>query len=275
MKTRKSNNQSNNQTDNKPSNTWPKEAYITLPALVGHPLLFLEDSPEVNVELVLAEPELHVGKEKGGLKLTVTPALANAPGEVLVTKDTPTRFKIYRFRPEHLQLINLLGAGLTIPKTGEGLARQAVEALSSVLTVHSDLEGANRAASVQADCRPHAHILPYREGISLEFLVKPIETGSSSFTPGKGSRSVLAVIDGKTVQAVRDPAEEKKRLAGIVAGRGRQVCPDPQRHRLRSGRPPAGYRQAATLRSAGGQLWFVAPGGRAARLGFVADRGSR
>lgn len=195
-----------------------------LPVLVGHPLLFLENSPEVNVELVLANPELHIRQEKDGLKLSVTPALANPSGIIMVQKDTPTRFKVIRFTPEHLQLINLLGQGMTIPKDGEELARQAVEALTPIITVHSDLAGANQAAIVSADCRPHAHILPYRDGISLEFLVKPIDDGSSSFRPGKGSKSVMAVIDGKSVQAVRDQSEEKKRLAGII-----DACPTLQR----------------------------------------------
>ncbi len=195
-----------------------------LPALVGHPLLFLEKSPEINVELVLAEPELHIRQDKKGLKLSVTPSLARVSGGLMVQKDTPTRFKVIRFTPEHLQLISLLGQGMTIPKDGEELARQAVEALTPLITVHSDLEGANRAAVIPADSRPHAHILPFRDGISVEFLVKPIADGSSSFRPGKGSKSVMAVIDGKSVQAVRDQSEERERLAGII-----DACPTLQR----------------------------------------------
>jgi len=193
---------------------------LALPALVGHPLVFLADSPDVSVELVAAEPELHIKEGKGGLKLSVNPAVAGDVGAVLVLRDTPTRFKIIRFRPEHRQLIELLGKGTTIPKAAEKQVRQAVESLSGVIAVHSDLEGADRATAVAADCRPHAHILPYREGICLEFLVKPVSDGGSSFTPGKGSRSVMVVTAGKAVQAVRDLAEEKRRLAAIV-----EACP--------------------------------------------------
>ncbi|MFT5702120.1 MAG: hypothetical protein ACI8ZB_005028 [Desulforhopalus sp.] len=190
---------------------------LALPALVGHPQLFLEESPEVNVELVLAEPELHIKKQKGGLKLIVTPSFSDESASVFVEKDTPTRYKIIRFTAEHRQLINLLGKGMTIPKSGEDLARQAVEAISPLITVHSDLEGGtNRAKSLQADCRPHAHILPYRDGVSLEFLVKPIAAGHSSFTPGKGSKTMMAVADGKSVQTVRDLTEEKQLLARVI-----------------------------------------------------------
>ncbi len=194
---------------------------LALPALVGHPLLFLESAGEVNVELVPTEPELHFREEKGELQLTVVPSsCADETGNLLVVKDTPTRFKIVRFTAEHKHVINLVGKGLTIPKSGEKLARQVVDKLSTFIAVHSDLDGASWATAVAADSRPHAHILPCRDGISLEFLVKPIATGNSSFRPGKGSKSVTAVMDGKTVQAVRDPAEEKHRLARIL-----EACP--------------------------------------------------
>ncbi|MFH0785741.1 MAG: DEAD/DEAH box helicase [Pseudomonadota bacterium] len=191
-----------------------------LPALVGHSLLFLEESPGVNVELVTAEPELHFREEKGELLLTVTPSFTDETGNLLVVKDTPTRFKIIRYTAEHKHVINLLGTGMTIPKAGETLARQVVDKLSTFIAVHSDLDGTNSATAVAADSRPHAHILPLRDGISLEFLVKPISTGNSSFRPGKGSKNVTAVTDGKAVQAVRDPAEEKQRLVGII-----KACP--------------------------------------------------
>jgi SNF2 family DNA or RNA helicase len=139
---------------------------------------------------------------------------------LLVVRDTPTRFKIIRFTPEQQRVIKLLGQGVTIPKAGEKLARQVVDSLSGVITVHSDLETAGRATAVAADSRPHAHILPYKDGISLEFLVKPVSTGGSSFTPGKGSKSVTAMAEGKTVQTVRDLADEKQRLAAIT-----RACP--------------------------------------------------
>ncbi len=191
-----------------------------LTALVGHPLLFLEESPGVNVELITAEPELHFREEKGALLLTVTPSYTDETENILVVKDTPTRFRIIRYTAEHKHVINLLGTGMTIPKAGETLARQVVDKLSSLIAVHSDLDGANWTTAVAADSRPHAHILPLRDGVSLEFLVKPISTGNSSFRPGKGSKNVTAVTDGKAIQAVRDPAEEKQRLAGII-----KACP--------------------------------------------------
>ncbi len=148
----------------KDSNVLDKD--LALPALVGHPLLFLENAREVNVELVCAEPELHFREEKGELQLTIVPSsCSDATGNLLVVKDTPTRFKIVRFTPEHKHVINLVGTGMTIPKSGEKLARQVVDKLSTFMAIHSDLDGTSWATAIAADSRPHAHILPCREGL--------------------------------------------------------------------------------------------------------------
>ena len=184
---------------------------IALPALVGHPLLFLESSPEVRAELVPAEPEMQLIKEKGRLKLAVFPI--RTCDEVMVVKDTPTRFKLIRFSGKQNAIIDLLGEELTIPKTGEKLAREVVDSLSSIITVHSDLTagGDTKSKTVKADCTPHAHIIPHQEGICLEFRVNPCGADGSSFRPGKGGKSVLTEIKGEKIQAVRDFAGEKKR----------------------------------------------------------------
>lgn len=189
---------------------------IALPALVGHPLLFLESSPEVRAELVQAEPEMQLIKEKGRLKLAVFPARTS--DEVMVVKDTPTRFKLIRFSSEQNEIIDLLGKELSIPKSGEKLARKVADSLSSIITVHSDLttEGDTKSKTMKADCTPHAHITPYQEGICLEFLVKPCGSDGSSFSPGKGGKSVLTEIKGEKIQAVRDFEKEKKQLNKIL-----------------------------------------------------------
>ncbi|MEA2116644.1 MAG: DEAD/DEAH box helicase, partial [Thermodesulfobacteriota bacterium] len=83
-------------------------------------------------------------------------------------------------------------------------------------TVHSDLATAGKTKSVQADSRPHAHLLPYKDGVQLEFLVKPFAAGGSSFRPGKGGKNVLTEMEGRKVQAVRNFAREKKQQHKII-----------------------------------------------------------
>ncbi|WPD21331.1 MAG: DEAD/DEAH box helicase [Candidatus Electrothrix scaldis] len=192
-----------------------------LPALVGHPLLFLEDKPDIQVELVLSEPKLEINEEKGKLRLALSPPPPSAQDETTkLIKDTPTRFKLYRFTEQHREIGKYLGKGMSIPKSGAKKAQQVVESLSSMVTVLSDLDGATEAETREADSRPHAHILPCHDGVQVEFLVKPCGDEGSSFRAGRGSKNVLTEIDGKKIQTVRDFAEEKKQLNDIIS-----ACP--------------------------------------------------
>ncbi|MFO7760077.1 MAG: DEAD/DEAH box helicase [Thermodesulfobacteriota bacterium] len=189
---------------------------MALPALVDHPLLFLEDSPDVRVELVMAEPELRLRKEKNKLKLSVFPEKNEMADQVVVIRDTPSRFKVIRFGRKHREIIERIGSGITVPQTGEKLVKQVVDSLSSLVTVQSDLASEQKAESIEADSRPHAHLIPYRDGISLEFLVKPCGAGGSSFRPGRGGKSVLTEIDGSRIQAERNFRKEKEMLDKVI-----------------------------------------------------------
>lgn len=183
---------------------------IALLALIGHPLLFLASAPGVQVEFVLAEPEMQLIKDKGRLKLTVFPARIS--DELMVVKDTPTRFKLIRCSEKHKAIIDLLAEGLTLPQSAEKMVGAVVNSLSSIITIHSDLsaDGKTESKTVQADCTPHAHIIPHQAGICLEFLVKPCGAEGSSFRPGKGGKTVLTEIQGEKIQVVRDFSKEKK-----------------------------------------------------------------
>lgn len=185
-----------------------------LPALVGHPLLFLERSPDVHIELILAEPEVRLVKEKGKLKLSVFPS--RATDEVQVVKDTPTRFKVVRFSAHQSRIIEVLQKELTIPKSGEQLARQVVDSLSSLVTVHSDIATNAKTKIIKANSTPHAHITPHHEGICLEFLVKPCGTDGSSFRPGKGGKNVLTERKGERIQAVRNFTLENRKHGKVI-----------------------------------------------------------
>ncbi len=203
------------------SNEHEIELEKALPALVGHPLLFLENSPDVQVDLVMAEPALEFNEDKGKLRLTLSPPPPSAgEDKIKVIKDTPTRFQLYRFTDKHQEIGQFLGKGMSIPKSGAKKARKVVESLSSVVTVLSDLDGTTAAETREADSRPHAHIIPCHDGVQVEFLVKPCGAAGSSFRAGRGSKNVLTEIEGKKIQTVRDFDQEKQQQSDIIT-----ACP--------------------------------------------------
>jgi len=62
-----------------------------LPAFVGHPLLFLEDSLGSQVELIQGEPEIRLRGQKKNICVTMTPMPITNSGKVCIIKETPTR----------------------------------------------------------------------------------------------------------------------------------------------------------------------------------------
>ncbi|TPQ24447.1 DEAD/DEAH box helicase [Methylomonas koyamae] len=192
-------------------------------ALIGHPLLFWADTPDAKVEVLKGDAELRVKKLDGGGKIKIT--LEPQPGyeqKFHVGKETPTRLRVIEFSAEHHKIHGVLGPnGLEAPASAQERVLQALTAISGVLTVHSDIGGSSaNAEQVAADSTPRVHLLPLGEGLRVAVLIRPLADGGAYYRPGHGGESVLAELDGRPVQAVRDLALEKRRAADLL-----QACP--------------------------------------------------
>jgi SNF2 family DNA or RNA helicase len=180
--------------------------------LIGHPLVFWEDSPSTRVEIVAGEPELRVSKQKSGqLILSLLPDLSDRQ-EVLIFKETPTRLKVIEVKPDHRSIADIIGKNnrLEVPDKGREKVLAAINSLSGMVTIHSDIGGGKAARAVAADSQTRIHLLPAGEGLKVTFLTRPFPNGGPYFQPGKGGETVIAEIDGERVQTTRDLALEKK-----------------------------------------------------------------
>ncbi len=188
-----------------------------LPALVGHPLLFWEDAPEVRIELIRGEPELLVTQKRGHLRIEFYPHLPRDT-TVMVAKETPTRLKVIEITRSHQEVLDLIGNGLKVPLAARDQVIEAISALSGTVTVQSSIGGGvENLEEVAADARPHVHLLPSGEGLTIALLVKPFTTGGPYYRPGAGGERVIAEVDGKRLQAKRDLELEQRLAAEIVA----------------------------------------------------------
>jgi superfamily II DNA or RNA helicase/tetratricopeptide (TPR) repeat protein len=186
--------------------------------LVGHPLVFWDDSAGTRVEIVAGEPELRVSKQKSGkLILSLSPDLSDRE-EVLVLKETPTRLKVVEVKPQHRRIADIIGKTnrLEVPNTAREKVLAAINAVSGMVTVHSDIGGGVAAKEVEADSQPRIHLLPAGEGLKVSILTRPFATGGPYFRPGKGGETVIAEIDGERVQTKRDLAVEKTRAQTAI-----------------------------------------------------------
>jgi hypothetical protein len=180
-------------------------------ALVGHPLLFWVDAPGTRLELLPGEPELLIKARGGNVTITMQPPVSEFAEEVCVTRETPTRLRVVRITPEHRRIGAIVGTGLVVPLHAEKQVLKAISAISSIVTVQSDIGGsAADIDQVEADPRLHVHLLPYQQGLKMQILVRPLPGAGAYYPPGSGAESVIADVGGARVEARRNLNAERE-----------------------------------------------------------------
>ncbi|GAW66041.1 helicase SNF2 [Geoanaerobacter pelophilus] len=188
---------------------------LALPLMVGHPQLYLDPAGTVHLELVRGEPEIQLTTEGDALTLQITPQFA-PDQKTHLQKETPTRLKVYQVKEEYRRIAAIVGGGLKLPAKAKKQALEAIHSLSALVTVHSDIDDAS-TEQIASDSTPCFHLLPYQAGLRLELLVCPLSEGGPCFRPGAGGETLMAVLEGKKVQAKRDLQFEVSRAAEAVA----------------------------------------------------------
>ena len=182
-----------------------------VPALIGHPLLFWMESPGTRVELLPGEPELSIKADPVNVTITMRPQVLDDTDDVCVTRETPTRLRVVKISEEHRRIGAIIGAGLVVPLHAEKQVLKAISAISSIVTVQSDIGGsAGDIAQVEADSRLHVHLLPYQHGLKMQILVRPLPGAGAYYAPGSGHESVIADVNGARVEARRNLNAERE-----------------------------------------------------------------
>jgi SNF2 family DNA or RNA helicase len=187
-------------------------------ALAGHPLLFWMDAPGTRIELLPGEPQLMVRAGGGKVTISLNPPMREQQGEVVVTKETPTRLRIVRIKEEHKRIGAIVGEGLEVPLEAEKRVLQAISAISSIVTVQSDIGGSPAdIEQVAADMRLHLHLLPYQQGLRVRVLVRPLPDAGPYLQPGDGAESIIADVNGVRTEAKRNLNAEREAERQLLA----------------------------------------------------------
>jgi superfamily II DNA or RNA helicase len=191
-----------------------------LPCLIGHPLVFWMEPAGVRVEIVRGEVELEIKKtDANTLTLRLQPPIGDE--SMVVIKETPTRLRVIDISAEHIQIANILGESLRVPVRAKEQVLAAIRAISSLITIQSDLDVLpSNVEQVQADTRLHVHLMPAGEGLRVTLLMRPFATEGPYYAPGAGAESVIAEIAGQPMQARRQLAQEVSAAQALVA-----ACP--------------------------------------------------
>ncbi|MCB2181854.1 MAG: DEAD/DEAH box helicase [Desulfobulbaceae bacterium] len=187
----------------------------TLPALVGHPHLFLAEAPSVPVEFTRGEPELRAIQTNDKVTLKFSPPLSDE--KTFAVRETPTRFKIIQISGKHRKINSIIGDdGLTIPLSAKKQVLHTLGNLSSSLTIQSDIGGTPTDIEETTACdKIIIQLLPVGSGFRISLLVRPFCHGGPYLYPGQGSATVIAEIKGKRLQIQRHLEAEKENCARI------------------------------------------------------------
>lgn len=189
--------------------------------LVGHPLIFLGSDRTTPVELVRQEPRLIVQKDQSDKRLTLRfdhQPPKNASFQIV--KDGPHRLTLLMFSDRQRQLQEIIGSQLEIPEAALDRVLGVVQPLASLMPVHSEVGGVDAAETVDADSRPHIHLLPFQDGVRAELHVRPFGEAGPFARPGNGGETVFADIGGKQTAAKRNFKDETKQRDAVV-----KACP--------------------------------------------------
>lgn len=194
-------------------------------AMIGHPYLFLAQSPATPVEFIAGEPELLI--EEKGPNLLIRFAQPITADNYSIFHETPTRIKIISINDKHREIARQIGKdGLVVPVSASEHVLKLIGNSSSFMTVHSAIAGdrsADRDSNiefVEADSTIYMHLLPYGSGFRLEMFVKPFPAGTHYLKPGQGVENIMTEVQGKRLQTKRNLALEEEKARDVE-----ELCP--------------------------------------------------
>jgi len=202
----------------------------TLPAMVGHPLLFLEESPDISVEFVKGEPELIVEKFEDELHVRLLKDFSEEG--ISVIRETSTRFKIIEVTKKYKDINRIISRnGLRVPASHSKEVMAAVGNLSSFMTVHSAIAVDTKTINtlngktdmikgVAASPQIYIQLIPLGEGFKLTMFVKPFGLKGPYLKPSQGAENVMAEVNGQRLQTKRDLKREEEKAREIE-----EACP--------------------------------------------------
>jgi superfamily II DNA or RNA helicase len=191
-------------------------------AMAGHPHVFWKDSGAA-LELAAAQPELRIQKKakEGQVHIEFWPDF-HEDQKVALIPEGLTRLRVIELKPEHHDLAAWIGKGFEAPLAARERVLASLSRVSPLVTIHSDIGGAEQAAaqSVEADPRPRLQLIPEGEGLRIALLVRPFGEQGSYYPPGTGGAGLIAEIGGQRLQTQRDLKQERRQAAEVL-----ELCP--------------------------------------------------
>ena len=193
----------------------------TLPALIGHPLVFHARNRHINLELVKGELELQVEKVADGYHLSL--AKHSSEPCIFLEQETSNRYRVIDFTDDYVAISQIISArGMFAPFVAKDKIVEIICNAKSNINISSDIDDDN-IPEVAGDVTCWVHLLPINDGIKLNIWIRPFGDKGGCYLAAHGQKNVIATItteDGKKVKqkALRDFVQEKASVQSLLDG---------------------------------------------------------
>jgi len=208
---------------------------VAVMALIGHPSVILDDTPDTIVDVIEGTPQMEVLRQQDQFVMHITPALhpevaqseeyryymdeaqrkeAEALRYITVIQDSPQRVRVIRFTPAQRRAAQLVSGRFAVPAGAQDELQTALRALAGHFDIHSDHAAAAREEAAQTQLR--AELSPIGDGLMLRLVTAPLGTDGPRLMPGQGRERVMAAIKGESVGTQRDLVAEQVNLDAVI-----------------------------------------------------------
>lgn len=190
-------------------------------AMIGHPLVFRDNSELIKLEIVQDEPQLRV-KDDGQTMAVIFSPFPRDNQNVIIRFCPPGQLKIYQLTEVKHKIASLIGPfGLHVPETAKDEVLRLLGGIAGYIPIHSDFFASTaKLKNIEPDQRLHCQIIPSRGGFNITMQVKPLGTGGPCLKPGMGAKVLIADLGDERLQTVRNHELEREQAQTII-----DACP--------------------------------------------------
>lgn len=190
------------------------DPYDSILALVGHPALYLADSPATRIELVGSLPELVITEVKDGYRLDLSHR-GETPS-VCLERLSATRYRAIELSKAFVSMgARIPNTGLLVPKEARNRVISILQQQVPFLSVRAEITESDLPA-VEGKTIPVLQIEPLDLGLAITVGVRPFGSEGHFFPAGGGGRLVNGIQGGKTVHVRRNLEEELSFLSRLL-----------------------------------------------------------
>lgn len=189
--------------------------------LIGSDKVFrlIKDCITTPVRVEKAEPSIIAKKTKNGIAIHTDINVSKAEdGVVLKYEDNYSTIKVISLDSNQLEIFGILKDKVVFPSEQESKLSKILGEINEncKITLQSDLVQTNEnIKKIDADTLITGVLRPIEDGLTLKLFVKPLVTAPPYCEPGRGAATILGMVDGEQVQAVRSLDIEKKNFNDI------------------------------------------------------------